>query len=103
MIVFQELQSSGISNDNKKGRTEFAEIFLFSYLKGYTQANPINKDWILRIDLFLKYRRIMIYKFVRELYKKMPENDYLIWLKNEILLDSPFVEIDYQKIINRLN
>lgn len=99
MILFQELQASGISNDNKIARTDFAKIFLLSYLKGYIQGNPIDKNQILQIDLFMKYRRIMIYKLVNH-YKW--DKDYIIWLKNGILLDTPFVEIDYQKIIRSI-
>ena len=97
MLLFQELQGSGISNDNKKERTEFAETFLSAYLKGYIKENPIDKDWILRIDLFMRYRRIMIYKNVWSFWGS--EDDYSIWLKNEILLDTPFVAIDYHKIM----
>ena len=76
-----------------------SEAFLLAYLKGYVDENPIDKTWILRIDLFMRYRRIMIYKLVNH-YKW--DKHYIFWLRNGILLDTPFVEIDYQKIINRL-
>jgi len=90
---------------NEKKRTQFAEAFLLSYLEGYTNVNVINEYWILKLDLFMKYRMVGTYKFVMNNWKDEPINphqDYLDWHKNRIINDLPYVTIDYKKIINAI-
>lgn len=97
-ILFQyAVQCTDNTDDKNKERIELTEQFLTSFLKGYIQENTINKDWLCLLEIFVKYRRIMIYKVV---CKQDWNKEYAAWLKSGILRDAPLVEIDYIKIMN---
>ena len=86
----------------EKERTEFAESFLTTYLKGYRQTNIIDKYWIPKFNLFMKYSMTDGYKFVKNHWRNEsvnPHQEYLDWHKNRIINDLPYVFIDYNKII----
>jgi Ser/Thr protein kinase RdoA (MazF antagonist) len=105
ITLYQFVQQSGIPHTSQKERADFAETFLLSYLKGYIQENTIDKNHILQLDMFMKYRRITTYKFIQNVFNVKtvnPHLDYMNWLKKEILLDNPFVEINYEKIIDKI-
>ncbi len=94
-----------VPHKNTKERIEFAEAYLISYLKGYTQANTIDEFWINKFDVFMKYRRTQTYKFIQNNYKDNPVNphqQYLDFLKYDIVNDLPYVDIDYKKIIGSI-
>lgn len=96
---------STISYKETKARNIFAEKFINCFLKGYKTQNSIDRFWIDKFDLFLKYRRICTYKFIKSISSKKPVNpyaEYLAWLREEIINDKPFIEIDYQKLLESL-
>lgn len=98
-----QLVQSAMPFQNAKEREEFAATYLLSYLKGYSETNAISKYWICKLDMFMKYRRTGSYKFIQNIFKDHlvnPHEGYLHWLKKGILSDTPFVYIDYQKIID---
>ena len=99
--LFFMVQIFGRSKPEKE-RTEFAESFLTTYLKGYRQANIIDKYWIPKFNLFMKYSMTDGYKFVKNHWRNEsvnPHQEYLDWHKNRIINDLPYVFIDYNKII----
>jgi Ser/Thr protein kinase RdoA (MazF antagonist) len=99
--LFFMVQIFGCSKPEKE-RTEFAETYLITYLKGYNQTNIIDKYWIPKFNLFMKYSMMDGYKFVKNHWKNEPVNpyqEYLDWHKNRIINDLPYVFIDYGKII----
>lgn len=99
--LFFMVQIFGRSKPEKE-RTEFAEAYLTTYLKGYNQTNIIDKYWIPKFNLFMKYSMAEGYKFVKNHWKNKsinPHQEYLDWHKNRISNDLPYVFIDYNKII----
>lgn len=96
---------STISYKETQARNIFAEKFIYSFLKGYKTQNSIERFWIDKFDLFLKYRRICTYKFVKQISSNKSVNsytEYLAWLREEIIDDKPFLKIDYQKLFESL-
>ncbi|QUH20349.1 phosphotransferase enzyme family protein [Alkaliphilus sp. B6464] len=96
---------SAISYKETQARNIFAEKFIYSFLKGYRTQNSIESFWIDKFDLFLKYRRICTYKFIKEIFSKKdvnPHAEYLAWLREEIIDDKPFIKISYQKLSESL-
>lgn len=96
---------STISHKETQSRDIFAEKFIYSFLKGYKTQNSIESFWIDKFDLFLKYRRICTYKFIKAISSKQPTNpyaEYLDWLREEIINGKPFIKIDYQKLSRNL-
>lgn len=96
---------STIPYKESEARNVFAEKFIYSFLKGYKTKNSIESFWINKFDLFLKYRRICTYKFIKAICSKEsanPYTEYLDWLRDEIINDKPFIEIDYQKLCESL-
>jgi len=86
-------------------RTQFAETYLISYLKGYLQTNPIGKCWIYSIDLFMKYQMIDEYVAAQSYW---PEESgdlrqwYSDWYKERIVNNLPYVSIDYNKVVGSI-
>lgn len=96
---------STISYKETQARNIFAEKFIYSFLKGYKTQNSIESFWIDKIDLFLKYRRICTYKFIKQISLNKSVNsyaEYLAWLREEIINEKPFIKIDYQKLFESL-
>lgn len=67
---------STISYKETQARDIFAEKFIYSFLKGYKTQNSIESFWIDKFDLFLKYRRICTYKFIKSISSKKLVNTY---------------------------
>ncbi|GCF94826.1 hypothetical protein NRIC_27170 [Enterococcus florum] len=88
-------------------RSEFAEMYLTAFLKGYLQTNGLMKDWFDQIDLFMRYQ--MIDEYVSAEYfwteEEYPERQwYLTWFKDRICTDQPYVSINYENVWNnRIN
>lgn len=91
---------------SEKERTEFAESYLISYLKGYLQTNRVSEYWIRKIDLFIKYQMADEYIFAQNFWpnKLAHERDfYLNWHKERITNDLPYAFIDYDKVIKSIS
>lgn len=106
-IFFMVLKGAGpLTHKSEKERTEFAETYLISYLKGYLQTNRITEYWIRKIDLFIKYQMCDEYLTAQNFW---PEelahlrDWYLNWHKERIVGGLPYVFIDYDKVINSLS
>lgn len=96
---------STISYKETNARNTFAEKFLHCFLKGYKTKNSIENFWIEKFDLFLRYRRICTYNFIKTMFEKEATNPYtehLNWLKKEIILDKSFININYKKLLDNL-
>ncbi len=102
-IFFLVLKGAGpLTCRNEKERTEFAEVCLNSYLKGYLQTGKISKYWIDKIDLFMKYQMGDEYIFVQSFWphELAHQRDfYLNWHRERIIKGLPYVFIDYGKVI----
>lgn len=96
---------STISYKETQARNIFAEKFIYSFLKGYKTQNSIESFWTDKFDLFLRYRRICTYKFIKATFSKKavnPHTEYLAWLREEIINDKPFIKISYQELSENL-
>lgn len=105
-IFFMVQKGAGpLKHISEKERTEFAETYLVSYLKGYTQTNKICEYWINTFDLFMKYQMIDEFRSAQNYMKEMLGQQYqwyLDWHKYRIINNKPFVSIDYQKVIKSI-
>lgn len=105
-IFFMVLKGAGpLTYKSEKERTEFAETYLISYLKGYLQTNRTTKYWIRKIDLFIKYQMCDEYLAAQSFWPgelAHVRDWYLNWHKERITDGMPYVFIDYDKIINSL-
>lgn len=105
-VFFMVLKGAGpLTQKSEKERTEFAEAYLISYLKGYLQTNTTSEYWIKKIDLFIKYQMGDEYLAAQNFWP--PElthlrDWYLNWHKEGITNGLPYVFIDYEKVINSL-
>ncbi len=105
-IFFMVQKGAGpLTNKSEQERTEFAQVYITSYLKGYLTTNTISKFWINNIDLFIKYQMTDEYRAAQNFWKD--ENTslqlwYLKWHKDRIVNDLPYVFVDYTKIMNAL-
>ena len=92
---------STIPYKQQKERNEFAERFISAFLQGYIEYNNLHEYWVDYFDLFLKYRRICSYRFIRYLSGKNTNNPhklYCDWLRGEILEGKQLVSLDISKI-----
>lgn len=94
-----------LENYSEKERTEFAENYLVSYMKGYLQSKSLSDDWLNKFDLFMKYQMIDEYIAVQNFWPAELSHQrqwYMTWLKDKLVNDRSFVEIDYQKLLGKL-
>jgi Ser/Thr protein kinase RdoA (MazF antagonist) len=103
--LFYMIYFTNLFEKSEKYINEFAENYLCTYFRGYTLTNTINKYCVSKFNLFLKYRMTGVYSYLTDMYKNNPENPYrksLNWLKHKLDNDLPYVDINYEKIINSL-
>lgn len=105
-IFFMVLKGAGpLTHKSEKERTEFAEAYLISYLKGYLQTNMASEYWIKKIDLFIKYQMCDEYLAAQNFWPQELAHHrdwYLNWHKERITSGLPYVFIDYDKILNSI-
>ncbi len=105
-VFFMVQKGAGpLKHLNETQRTEFAEAYLTSYLKGYLQTHLISKYWIYSLDLFMKYQMIDEY-VATQIYQPHESGHlrqwYSDWFKERIVHNLSYVHIDYDKVINNL-
>jgi Ser/Thr protein kinase RdoA (MazF antagonist) len=47
--------------------------FLSEFLKGYEHENDLPKEWLTHLDLFIAYRRILLYTVMEGWRRSKPE------------------------------
>jgi len=63
---------SGGLNGPVHDRTRLIE-FLESFLEGYTLENRLSSEWLARLDLFIAYRRILLFTVMNEWVQSQPK------------------------------
>lgn len=105
-VFFMVLKGAGpLKNKSEKERTEFAEEYLISYLKGYMETNRICEYWVRKIDLFIKYQMCDEYLAGQSFWPAGLADQqawYLNWHKERITKGLPYVFIDYDKVLGSL-
>lgn len=105
-IFFMVLKGAGpLTQMSEKARTEFAETYLISYLKGYLETNQTTEYWVRKIDLFIKYQMCDEYLAAQDFWpvELAEQRDwYLNWHKERITKGLPYVFIDYGKVLGGL-
>lgn len=105
-IFFMVQKGAGpLTYKSEEERTEFAESYITSFLKGYLTTNTLSKFWIHHLDLFIKYQMGDEYRSAQSYWKEELmhlQSWYLKWHKDRIINDLPYVYVDYTKIINAL-
>lgn len=105
-IFFMVMKGAGpLTYKSEKERTEFAEAYVISYLKGYLETNQTTEYWLRSIDLFMKYQMCDEYLAAQSFWpvELADQQDwYLNWHKERITSDKPYVFIDYDKVLGSL-
>lgn len=105
-IFFMVQKGAGpLTYKSEQERTEFAETYITSYLKGYLTTNTISKFWINKLDLFIKYQMIDEYIAAQSFWQEELmhlQPWYLKWHKDRIVNNLPYAFVDYSKIIKAL-
>lgn len=105
-IFFMVQKGAGpLTYKSEEERTQFAQRYITSYLKGYLTTNTISKFWIYKIDLFIKYQMTDEYRAAQSFWKEELmhlQPWYLQWHKDRIVNDLPYVFVDYESIIESL-
>lgn len=105
-IFFMILKGAGpLTNKSEKEKTEFAETYLVSYLKGYLETNQTTEYWVRKIDLFIKYQMCDEYLTVQNFWPRELahlRDWYMNWHEERITKDLPYAFIDYDKVIKSL-
>ena len=87
-------------NRSESERTDFAEAFLRAYLEGYRETRALDRYWLSRLDLFMRYQMVDEY-MAAKLY--WPDTDdelrewYVGWHRDRLVQGLPYVCIDYNK------
>lgn len=105
-IFFMVQKGAGpLTYKSEQERTEFAEAYISSYLKGYLTKNTISKFWINNLDLFIQYQMTDEYRAAQNFWndeRMYLQPWYLKWHRDRIVYDMPYVFVDYTKIIKAL-
>lgn len=105
-IFFMVQKGAGpLTYKSEQERTDFAEAYITSYLKGYLTTNTISKFWINQLDLFIQYQMTDEYRATQNDWKEELmhlQSWYLKWHKDRIVCNLPYVTVDYAKIIKNL-
>lgn len=105
-IFFMVLKGAGpLTHKSEKERTDFAEAYMISYLKGYLQTNRTSAYWIRKIDLFIKYQMCDEYLAAQSFWPEELKDQrdwYLNWHKERITNGLPYVFVNYDKILNSI-
>ena len=86
---------------DRKARNQLAEAFIIPFLRGYGRHNSLDPFWADYLPLFLKYRRICSYRFVKHLVKKEKNpmlQEYAHWIEQEVLRDGDYLSLDFNRI-----
>lgn len=106
-IFFMVLKGAGpLTRKSERERTDFAEAYMISYLKGYLQTNRTSAYWIRKIDLFIKYQMCDEYLAAQSFWplELAEQRDwYLNWHKERITNGLPYVLIDYDKVLKSIS
>lgn len=86
----------------EQARTEFAETYLISYLKGYLQTNSISPYWIGMFDLFMRYQMVDEYVAAQIDWPIESRQWYMDWHKDRIKNNVPYAFINYEKVLGSI-
>ena len=99
-IVQRGIPLSETVDENR--RTIYAENALTQYLKGYLRYRTADREEIKNIGLFMRYQMIDEYFAAKFFYDEDPcerTKRYLDWHIDRIISRSPYVEIDFDKVL----
>lgn len=67
------------------------------FLRGYRRHAALPVHWFDMFPLFLRYRRLAQYKYFSNLFhgRENPHDEYLAWVKEEILNGSRYLAVDF--------
>jgi amicoumacin kinase len=96
-----------MSGKNLEERSEFGEVFLTHFLKGYLEENSLDDQWIKRIPLFLKLRDYVLFTVFNKKFdvNNLPESaaNAIRGIKERLDSDELIVNLDYERILNVVN
>ena len=66
-----------IPRSETEQRAAFAQEFMTHFLAGYQTESTLSTEWLQRIPLFMEYRDLLVYAFLRQHLNTAPENEGL--------------------------
>lgn len=83
--------------DKRQSLDEFAKLFMYSFMGGYSSENTLDNKWLKRLPLFLKNRQLFLYIFFTYIFNgDAATRDY--YLKDtgyRIVNDLPVVNVNF--------
>ncbi|QVK20579.1 phosphotransferase [Mycoplasmatota bacterium] len=80
---------------------ERADFVMKHFMKGYNQVNKLDDSWFSKLNLFLKFRRIILYIVIHRSFdiNNLPDwaDRYIKLHEENILSDSPFIALDFNQ------
>ncbi|WP_270180719.1 phosphotransferase enzyme family protein [Alkalihalobacillus sp. CinArs1] len=97
----------GLQGEDRETRAQFAETFLYSFLKGYLKENTVEAEWIKKIPLFLKLRDYILYSVLHKKFDVMNmsegEQQMLKQVKDRLDEGEPIAQPSYERLLQRLS
>lgn len=97
----------GLQGEGKDTRAQFAEEFLYYFLKGYISENNVSSEWVKKIPPFLKLRDYILYTV---LHKKFDlsnmeelEGKLLHQIKDRLDRGELIAEPSYERVIEKVD
>jgi amicoumacin kinase len=97
IVIYHAVQS--IDENNNKGRKDFAQLFIKTFLDGYSTENNLDSYWLTKLQFFLNYRHIYSYIYFSDFLSIEQKNNRKVKeklnnMKNKIERDVPYLEIN---------
>ena len=86
--------------ESQRGR--FGQSCITALLKGYLSVRELSAFWIRKIDLFIKYQMCDEYLAGQSMTGWDRQEWYLQWHKNRIVNNMPYIEINYDQLLEDL-
>lgn len=105
LFFMVQTSANPLMRQSEEVRSAFAQRFLIAYLKGYTQSHTLHEYWLYTFDLFMKYQMIDEYRSAQDYLKEELGDQhayYLDWFKKRIIQQIPYVDIDYQMVLEQV-
>ncbi|WP_377891063.1 phosphotransferase enzyme family protein [Alkalihalobacillus sp. R86527] len=92
--------------EDRETRAQFAEEFLYFFLKGYAKENKLEPEWIKKMPLFLRLRDYSLYTVLHKKFDvanmSEAEQRLLHQIKDRLDEGELIAEPSYEKILERL-
>ncbi len=101
ICIYSAYSRAGFHSRHKVPRAELKDLFVKPFLEGYLSRNKLPETEWNQIELFLNYRRILMFTvFYEQIQSANPR--YLAEFKQEILERKKYLDFDIVELVNSL-